>query len=605
MIIPPRFLDDIRARLTLSEIIGKQVKVTRAGREYKACCPFHGEKTPSFTINDQKQFYHCFGCGAHGDVIGFTMQYHNLSFPDAVKQLAAQAGLRMPETKPQDIKREEKRKNLHSLMEDACTFFQNQLTGAYLEYVAQRGISEKMIENFRIGYAPSDGQALRKYLALKNYTDAQMIEAGVLKKSAKGGQPYTFFRERIMFPVADKRGRIVAFGGRILPDNLRTPDRGDFTPPKYINSSDTPLFDKGKILYGESRARMAVRDGNPIIVTEGYMDVIACHQAGFTGAVAPMGTALTEEQILALWHMDTGEMKSPIFCFDGDNAGRRAASRACERILPLLQTGQTARFAFMPEGEDPDTLIKKKGQTAFQGVLDSALNLFDFIWMTHTMGRDFSTPESRATLTKTLYDEISRITVKDLQTHYRRILQDKISETFFPKRGFGGGNNKKPMPVKGLRRPKTNKNDTKNRTILACVLNHPHIFESCEEMVGRIEINTPALDRLRQALIVLNDERPLHEFDFPADLHTFLAAQGFEKEMSDILNETVYVHASFARPEAESDTVCDALMAWLNDMDKNNWHEIQTGWHTALDRSDRDLENQLVKMIELKRSETT
>jgi len=254
MSIPPRFLDDIRARLSLSDVIGKRIKITRAGREFKACCPFHQEKSPSFTINDAKQFYHCFGCGAHGDVIGFTMQYENVSFIDAVENLAAQAGLQMPEQTPQDIQKAKEQKDLYALMEDATTFFQEQLwnnksNAAILAYVRERGLSDQTMNDFRVGYAPADRFALGKHLTAKGYTLAQMVDAGVVKKSAKGGEPYAFFRERVMFPVSDLRGRVVAYGGRILPDHMLAPSSGDFTPPKYINSGDTPIFHKGSLLY--------------------------------------------------------------------------------------------------------------------------------------------------------------------------------------------------------------------------------------------------------------------------------------------------------------------------------------------------------------------
>jgi DNA primase len=262
-----------------------------------------------------------------------------------------------------------------------------------LNYLTGRGLSKETIQSFRIGYAPPDRQALRKFLLAEKFTDEQIFEAGLVRKK-DGEQPYAFFRERVMFPVGDRRGRIVAFGGRILPDHMREPDKGDYKPAKYMNSSDTPLFDKSRTLYGQSFARQAAREGATVLVTEGYMDVIACHQAGFSGAVAPMGTALTEDQIVMLWSMIVAEEKIPVLCFDGDNAGRGAAVRACEKILPLLKPYHSARFAFMPEGEDPDTLIKSGGAKAFQDILDSAISLFDFLWLAHTGGRNFDSPKA-------------------------------------------------------------------------------------------------------------------------------------------------------------------------------------------------------------------
>ena len=324
MSIPPRFLDEIRNRLTLSDIIGRRISVKRAGREHKACCPFHKEKTPSFTINDDKQFYHCFGCGAHGDVIGFVMQHDNLSFMDAVEMLSADAGLQMPKPDPQAIQKAKKEKGLHELMDEATRWMSEQMVSAshkdVLDYVENRGMNEEIRNCFRLGYAPTDGQALRKFLTDKDFTDAQMLEVGLLKESTRGGDPYIFFRDRVMFPVADRRGRVVAFGGRILPEHIRPQNpNSDFTPPKYINTSDTTLFDKGRMLYAEGLARQAAREGHTVLVTEGYMDVIACHKAGFKGAVAPMGTALTEEQIISLWSMIPEGEKSPEKSYDEYN----------------------------------------------------------------------------------------------------------------------------------------------------------------------------------------------------------------------------------------------------------------------------------------------
>ena len=355
MTIPPRFLDELRSRLNVSDVVGKRVRLTRAGREFKACCPFHHEKSPSFYVNDDKGFYHCFGCGAHGSIIDFTMNHDNLSFIEAVESLASLAGMQVPQSSPQEVQRAKEQKSLYTLLDDAARWMEEQLRkpenrDAY-QYMLDRGISDEQLHNYRIGYAPADGQAIRKHLLSKEYTDAQMIEVGVLKASSRGTDPYAFFRERIMFPVPDKRGRVVAFGGRILPDHLRPQDRGDFKPPKYINSSDTPLFHKGNMLYGEPHARKAAADGEPIVVVEGYLDVMACARAGYKGALAPLGTALTEEQILNLWKMIPADEKVPVLCFDGDNAGRRAAVRAVERILPHLKPGHSAKISILHEGQ--------------------------------------------------------------------------------------------------------------------------------------------------------------------------------------------------------------------------------------------------------------
>lgn len=603
MSITPRFLDEIRSRITLSDSIGKRIKVTRAGREFKACCPFHKEKTPSFTINDDKQFYHCFGCGAHGDVIGFTMRHDNLSFIDAVEKLAAEAGLQMPKPDPEAVKKAERARDLYSLMDEATKWMEDQFYApeneAVLNYMLERGLKRETLEAFRVGYAPNDGQALRAYLKGQGYSDKDMIDVGVLKTSTRGKEPYAFFRERVMFPVADRRGRVVAFGGRILPDHMRAPDRGDFTPPKYINSSDTALFDKGRMLYGEALARQAAGDGHSVIVTEGYMDVIAAHQGGFRGAVAPMGTALTEEQILSLWKMFMDDEKVPVLCFDGDNAGRRAASRACERVLPLLKPGQSVRFAFLPDGEDPDTLIRKQGAKAFRNVLEGAMSLFDFIWYTHTAGRNFETPEARAGVVKTLEQNVAQITDGDVQRHYKALLRDKVSETFFPRRSYNKGGKTPSLKRPGLkiRKPAFTGDQLRARIFLATIVNHPYVFEEVEESLGRLEIADQRLDALRQTVISSLTMEP----DLDRDrLKTHLYDAGFDEEIGDSLGESVYVHAGFASPKADSEEVLPQLQEWLREVEGRDWSEINAGWKEAYRSADQDEVEKIREMVRAK-----
>jgi DNA primase len=610
MSIPPRFLDDIRSRLTLSEVIGRRIPVQRAGRESKACCPFHKEKTPSFTINDDKQFYHCFGCGAHGDVIGFVMQHDNVSFIDAVETLAADAGLQMPKPDPQAAKKAEKQRGLNDLMDEATLWMQEQVTAPQnndvLEYLEGRGMDEDVRARFRIGYAPADGQALRKAMLQKGFNDSQMLEVNILKASTKGGDPYVFFRDRVMFPVSDRRGRVVAFGGRILPEHIR-PQTGDFKPPKYINTSDTPIFDKGRMLYAESMARQAAREGHSVLVTEGYMDVIACHKAGFKGAVAPMGTALTEEQILSLWSMIPEGEKSPVLCFDGDKAGRAAADRACQRILPLLKPDQSVRFAFLPEGEDPDSMIRTQGAGAFKSHLQAALPLFDFIWASHTAGRQFETPEQRAGLEKTLNEDVAKIQDADIQRYYKQLVKTKISDTFFPRynKGQGGGRSmpklKKPgaQNVIKLRKPQRGNDDLKHRILLAAVINYPQIYATIEEPLGGLELGNYALDQIRQSLIVAMEENP--DLDFDALQHHFKDS-GQDKEIRDICCESVYVHAAFSRPALQDGAdIGEIAQNWLALYESMKTgiidEEIRDGWRQAMVSANEDEVEKLSNMI--------
>lgn len=614
MSISPRFLDELRNRLSLSEVIGRKIKVTRAGREYKACCPFHHEKTPSFTINDDKQFYHCFGCGAHGDVIKFTMEHDNLGFMDAIEVLAAQAGMAVPQPSPQEAKKAKEEKSLHDVMEAATQFFQSQLAlptnEDALKYLTDRGLAMDTIAEFRLGFAPADGQALYKYLKAQDFADKDMLALGLIKKSTKGGEPYAFFRDRVMFPVPDRRGRIVAFGGRVLPEHLRPPQRSDFTPPKYINSSETPLFHKGKVLYGEPIARRAAAEGQPIVLVEGYLDVIACAQAGVRGALAPMGTAVTEDQIIAMWQMIPDFSKVPILCFDGDNAGRKAAQRVSDRVLPILEPGKSVNFAFMPDGEDPDSLIQSTGVEGFRKSLDGSMPLFNFIWMTFTQGKDFRTPEMRAGVTKQLENEVARISDADVQRHYKEQLREKISQTFFNRqnrqgafktqyaanrfqnKGYSGrGAVVPPRPV----RPQKHRSGLFPRVLLAALINHPHIYDGIEETLCGVSFKDPRLEKIRQILIGFLSEHLDADRDMVIE---HLRDIGFLQEIGDICKESVYVHASFCSTSAKGEDVQSKwLEYWSDGNEAGLEEEIQSGWKRAFMDSSEEEEEKLRNIL--------
>jgi len=575
MAIPPRFLNELRDRLTLSDIVGKRVKLTRAGgREFKGCCPFHSEKTPSFTLNDDKQFYHCFGCGAHGDVIGFVMQSDNLTFIEAIEALAGEAGMQVPQQTPQEIQRAKKQKDLYTLLEDATKWFEAQLRDPKnreaLDYMRERGVSDDLMAQFRIGFAPENRGALWQHLKGLEYKDQEMVDAGVVRYSKHGGDPYSFFRERIMFPVTDRRGRIVAFGGRILPDHLLAPNRGDYKPAKYMNSSDSDMFHKGRMLYGESHARQAAADGEPVIVVEGYLDVMACFDAGYRGAVAPLGTAMTEEQIIILWKMIREQSKTPILCFDGDNAGRRAAARACERILPLLQPDQSALFAFLPEGQDPDSLIKAQGKAAFARVIENAMPLAEFVWTHHTAGRSFDSPEARAGLAKQLEEDADQIADRTVQQYYRQNFRDKLykafgrSNNFKKNKGRRGYNPQKPTLSVPVGKPVFSGDVLPYRILLATIINHPAIFDQIEEDLGGLALGNERLDLLRQTVLnTLGGDATLET----AGLCDHLREQGFETELRSVLSEAVYTHAGFARPGADESK---ALSGWREIMGSLN-----------------------------------
>ena len=421
MALTPQWLDELRARITLSALIGRTVKVTKAGREFKACCPFHNEKSPSFTINDEKGFYHCFGCSAHGDAIRWMTDQRGLSFMDAIKELAAEAGMEVPAPDPKAAQRAEKANNLYDVMTAAQEWFVTQLLGVEgagaRGYLKQRGFTEQTIRDFGFGLAPDNRTGLKS--ALKQFGDSMLIEAGLLI-SVDGKAPYDRFRGRLMIPIRDPRGRVIAFGGRILGEG----------EPKYLNSPDTPLFDKGRTLYNLDKCSPASRQTGRVIVVEGYMDVIAIAQAGFADAVAPLGTALTEQQIQMLWRMT----EKPLLCFDGDTAGQKAAMRAALRALPLLKPGHSLQFVTLPQGQDPDDLVKASGATALTALLEASEPLVERLWRAEVSAGPLNTPEDRAGLKQRLGAHMANITDVEIRRHYANAFRERYDDLFAPRR---------------------------------------------------------------------------------------------------------------------------------------------------------------------------
>ena len=420
MTLSPQWLDELRSRTTLSTLIGRTVKVQKAGREFKACCPFHNEKSPSFTINDEKGFYHCFGCGAHGDAIRWMTDQRGLGFMDAVKDLAAEAQMEIPAPDPRAAQRQETRATLHDVMAAAQDWFVTQFNGiegtAARDYLKNRGISEATIREFGFGFAPDSRGRLKDALSVHGVD--QLVEAGLLIK-VNDKEPYDRFRGRLMIPIRDPRGRVIAFGGRILGDG----------EPKYLNSPDTPLFDKGRTLYNLDKASPASRQTGRILVVEGYMDAIALAQAGFEDVVAPLGTALTEHQIERIWKM----VEAPILCFDGDNAGQKASMRAALRALPILRPSHSLNFIAMPAGQDPDDLIRSDGPQAFAALIDKPQMLGDKIWQVEFEAEPLNTPETKAGLKKRLSDHVRDIADQDIAQHYRQDFQERYEAAFFAK----------------------------------------------------------------------------------------------------------------------------------------------------------------------------
>lgn len=534
MTLTPAFLDELRARTTLSTLIGRSVKIVRAGREYKACCPFHNEKTPSFTINDDKGFYHCFGCGAHGDAIRWMTEHNGLPFIDAVKELAAAAGLDMPEADPRAAQRAERARGLHEALADAAKFYAEQLHGiagaearALLE---RRRVTADTARTFGMGYAPDSRTRLRE--ALKSYGDALLVEAGLLIQ-VEGKEPYDRFRGRLMIPIKDARGRVIGFGGRIIGDG----------EPKYLNSPETPLFDKGRSLYNLDRAAAASRKAGRVIAVEGYMDVIALAQAGFGEAVAPLGTAMTEHQLDRLWRM----ADIPYLSFDGDNAGQKAAIRAAHRALPLLQPGRSLAFVTLPPGQDPDDLVRASGPQAFEALLASAQPLADRLWHHELAAEPVTTPEARAGLKRRLSDLAATIQDGNVRHEYVAEFRRRFDEHFAPApRAFTprgpargpfrpGQRWQPPEPPPGPQVQALGNSGIDRvlaRAVLAGLIRHPAEISHHVETLTRLAHADGDLGRLFEIVVDAALDDPTLD---SARLRTILATSGFEHQSAELL----------------------------------------------------------------------
>jgi DNA primase len=512
--LSPQWLDELRTRVTLSGVIGRTTRIQKAGREWKACCPFHNEKTPSFTINDEKGFYHCFGCGAHGDVIRWMTDQRGLPFMDAVKELAVEAGMEVPAPDPRAAERAVQQQSLHDVMAAAQAFFVERLAsdaGAEARaYLARRGFPAAIVREFGFGYAPDSRTAL--------------IEAGLLIK-VEERDPYDRFRARLMLPITDARGRVIAFGGRIL-------DAKKTDAPKYLNSPETPLFDKGRTLYNLQRAAPASRTSGRIVVVEGYMDVVALAAAGIGEAVAPLGTALTEEQIERLWRVH----ECPVLCFDGDSAGKRAAMRAALRALPLLRPGHSLHVVTLPAGLDPDDLIKRDGPPAMQAALAGGHSLVELIWEAEREALPLVTPEDKAGLKARLLDHVNAIAHPDIRSLYRRDLLERFDAFAFAPRERKSWNpaERQPWTGKGGRAPPEQQLSATNRAqmrrvgssdallsaVIAGLILHPAALPPLAETLARVATDDERLGALVGLLISLCDRRDVLE---SATIGTILA----------------------------------------------------------------------------------
>jgi len=510
MSLPNGFLDELRSRICLSDVVGRKVqwdlrKSNQARGDMWAPCPFHQEKTASFHVDDNKGFYYCFGCQAKGDAIGFIKETENVNFIEAVEILASEVGLQMPEFDPKSKEKADRNKILLEIMEQSVNFFRltlNSNQGKHaLEYLKKRGLSSDAIERFEIGFASADQTTLTQKLIDKGYDLDAIIETGMSVKSDESNRLYDRFRGRIMFPIRDSRGRCIAFGGRSLDPTARA---------KYLNSPETPLFDKGSNLYNLVSARSAVGRGEPLIVAEGYMDVIALDSGNFNGAIAPLGTAITEKQLQLMWRISP----EPIIALDGDKAGLRAAYRLIDLSLPLLRTGKALRFSIMPEGKDPDDLIRNEGASVFKNLIDEAVPMVDLIWKRETEGKSFDSPERRAGLDKSLSDAIALIKDKNLKNHYRDALF-QARRQFFGRQNAGTiefKNNSRLMPQSDTKSSflvaadeKTVSAQIRESTIIAVLMSFPELIEIFYDELVMIDLASPDCDLILKELVKLDN----------------------------------------------------------------------------------------------------
>ncbi len=613
MSLSPQFLEELRLRTSLSAVVGRSVKLQKAGREWKAPCPFHKEKTPSFYVNDEKHFYHCFGCGAHGDAIRFLTDARGLPFMDAVKELAEAAGIEVPAPDPRAQAKAERAIGLYDVMEAAQRWFEEQLGGiegaearAYLE---KRGISDATRRRFGFGYAPDARSKLRT--ALRDFGNEKLVETGLLIAPEGEREPYDRFRGRLTFPIRDRRGRVIAFSARIL-------GAGE---PKYLNSPETPLFDKGRTLFNIDRAGPASRAAGRVIVVEGQMDVIALAQSGIAEAVAPLGTAVTDTQLALLWQLSP----SPVLCFDGDSAGEKAGVRAALRALPHVGPGRSLGFVTLPAGQDPDDLLRAKGREALEALLEKPEPLVDRLWRHESNVEPLATPEQRAGLRRRLMDHVAAIGDPDVRDQYRAELLGRFNDLTRPKQQPWSPQQRGRFPFQPQRQPASAEAKAVGsaglgaqltRAVLQGLLRFPQVIAGHAEAIAALPFSSRNAAKLRDSL--LSAAMAHGELD-PGVLNTILADTG-ASHLADELRSQKSLAFSFTRRDADPerasrdlvlvidtlaarpglDAALEAATARLKEEGDEAAFQEQQRLRAARDEADR----QLAALIEANAAET-
>ncbi|NBX03610.1 MAG: DNA primase [Alphaproteobacteria bacterium] len=566
MRFPPSFLERIRSHFLMSEVVGKRIPIKKHGREFQGLCPFHNEKSPSFTVNDEKNFFHCFGCGAHGDSIEFIKRYERLTYPEAIEALAREAGIPLPVVSAAESQKIEQQKTLYDVCEAAAVWFEKQLqepSGAVAaDYVSRRGLLPETLRAFRVGYAPEDRNALHQHLTKLGFPAALQAEAGLIIQPDSGGAAYDRFRGRVMFPIRSASGKVVAFGGRLLAANAAK------NLPKYLNSPETPLFKKGELLFNLDLAKRPAREGNLAVVMEGYMDVVSSAQAGVGYAVATLGTAVSAEHLRLLWQL----AKEPVMCLDGDTAGMRAMMRTAEVALPLLQPGFSLRFAILPKGEDPDSFVQKHGKAAFERLLITSRRLSQLLWETLSPQFDLSLPEGRAALEAALTQMTDKIVSPSVRQHYsahfRRQIWAQASSAAASAKPAAQA--KQGQPASKQKQPANTRSahveqmvlhtysaalETLARRMLKTVLMFPALLHKSqvEEKLHRMEIQSSSLGSLRDVLLNSITQSNIDDREvFDAYVHSKLPAELLQSLLNDSLN----------LPFSNSLTEEDAMLLW-------------------------------------------
>jgi DNA primase len=576
MAYPRSFIEEIKNRVSVSDIVGQKVKLTRRGREFVGLSPFKNERTPSFTVNDEKQFYHCFSTGKHGTVFDFLMETEGLGFPEAVERLAARAGIQVPAQDPRMVEKEEKNASLIDICEMAMVYFKTRLGGAAgreaYDYLIKRGLDDTLIQSFGLGYALGDRVGLVKHLRDQGVSDKDIIEAGLALQPEGRSDLIDRFRNRVIFPITDSRDRVIAFGGRALDASV---------PAKYLNSPETSLFHKGRILYNFAKARQSAFDTKTLLVVEGYMDVIGLARGGFNNAVASLGTAVTEEQISLLWRL----VQEPVLCLDGDEAGLRAAYRVIDRALPLLKPGYSLRFAVLPQGKDPDDLVREGGAEAFNNVLERANSLIDMLWERELAYAPYDTPERRAAFSDRLRKAVRQIEHIDVRKFYGEEIKKRLDALFAPaNRGpkanggqsygsnYGGGYSRqrgggkyykfKPGASAEARRSALASGAVmlppREAMIMLAFIRHSNLLSEHLSQLEKLDFVTDDLKYLRDAIVdAISHNGPLDS----GSLKGHLISIGHENLMTRLEQLPDARMLIFVRPESDPE---DVVSGWLD-----------------------------------------